>query len=107
MGGKVVSWTRIALLTLNETLDFFILRNANAIYSKKLYKEVAKNETRLINNPLLGIKIKDTPYRKLIFDNYSIYYKNTGSKITIVLFWDNRRSPELLEQELQKILPET
>jgi hypothetical protein len=103
MGGKVVQWTRVALLTLNETIDFFILRNGNDIYSKKLYKEVVKNETRLINNPLIGIKIKDSPYRKLIFEDYSIYYKNTGSKIIIVLFWDNRRSPELLEKELLKI----
>jgi hypothetical protein len=103
MVGKTVNWTRVALLTLSETLDYFIDRNGNDSYSKKLYAEVAKNETRLRNNPFLGIEVKKTHYRKLIFDDYSLFYKVTKSEITIVLFWDNRRDSKLLESELSKI----
>ncbi|TRX38740.1 type II toxin-antitoxin system RelE/ParE family toxin [Flavobacterium sp. ZT3R18] len=103
MVGKTVNWTRVALLTLFETLDYFIQRNGNDRYSKKLYAEIAKNETRLINNPFLGIEVEETNYRKLIFDDYSLYYKIIKSKITIVLFWDNRRDSKLLESELLKI----
>jgi hypothetical protein len=103
MVGKTVNWTRVALLTLSETLDYFIQRNGNDSYSKKLYTEIVKNEIRLTNNPILGIEVEKTNYRKLIFDDYSLFYKVSKSKITIVLFWDNRRDSNLLESELSKI----
>lgn len=104
MVGSLVSWTRVALLTFNETLDYFIQRNGNDNYSKKLFNEVKKNELRLLKNPYLGIEVSETAYRKLIFDDYSLFYKFIDTEITIVLFWDNRRSPELLEKELISVM---
>jgi plasmid stabilization system protein ParE len=103
MVGKI-NWSETALLEFEETLHYYNIRNGNAFYSKSLHDEVTKSEVRLLNNPFIGIVIENTNYRKILLSYYSIFYKIHDSKITIVLFWDNRRSPELLEKELGKIL---
>ena len=103
MVGKI-DWSETALLEFEETLHYYNIRNNNDLYSKSLHDEITKSEVILLNNPFIGIAIEYTNYRKILVSYYSIFYKIQDSKITIVLFWDNRRNPELLEKELGKIL---
>jgi plasmid stabilization system protein ParE len=90
-----------AEIILDETLGYY--SSKNKIYAKNLYNEVSEYALKLLQFPNLGKPVDDSHFRQLIIDKYSIYYKILDKEILVVLFWDNRRSPELLEQELIKI----
>lgn len=88
---------------LTNTLDYFSARNGNNNYSKKLLKSVKNTISNLSKFPNLGKPTEIVNVRELIHLDYSIFYVIDTDKIDIVLFWDNRRSPNLLEKELIKI----
>jgi plasmid stabilization system protein ParE len=101
MVGKI-DWTETALLKFEETIHYYNIRNSNDLYSKSLHDEITKSERRLLNNPFIGIAIAYTNYRKILVSYYSIFYKIQDSKITIVLFWDNRRKPRIIRKRIGK-----
>jgi plasmid stabilization system protein ParE len=98
-----IIWQPSAKNQLTNTLDYFSARNANNNYSKKLLKSVKDTISNLSKFPNLGKPTEIVNVRELIHLDYSIFYVIDTDKIDIVLFWDNRRSPNLLEKELIKI----
>lgn len=99
MDGRVIIWSKKASSIFDETLSFF--KNHN---SQSLHEKVKSLTLRLLMFPHLGKPVENTNIRQFIIENYSIYYCVFEAEILIVLFWDNRRNPELLESELGKIL---
>ena len=98
-----IIWQPSAKNQLANTLEYFSIRNGNTIYSKKLLKSVKEATLNLSRFSSLGKPTENEIVRELIHLDYSIFYVIDTYKIDIVLFWDNRRSPELLEIELIKI----
>ena len=98
-----IIWQPSAKNQLTNTLDYFSTRNGNKNYSKKLLKSLKDIMSNLSKFPNLGKPTEIMNVRELIHLDYSIFYVIDTDKIDIVLFWDNRRSPILLEKEFIKI----
>ncbi len=96
MARRKVIWTKNAELLFKEILNFYIERNQNKTYSKKLLQKVKSLTKKLSKFPFLGLEIETTNYREVIFDHYSIIYSITETEIVIKLIWDQRRNPDKL-----------
>lgn len=99
-----VIWQPSAKNQFATILNYFSERNKNDEYCSKLLASVKEATYYLSVFPELG-KITDYEnVRELIHLDYSIFYFFDNIKIDIVLFWDNRRNPDILEMELLKLL---
>ncbi len=96
MARRRVIWTKNAELLFKEILTFYIERNQNKTYSKKLLQKVKSLTKKLSKFPFLGFEIETTNYREIIFDYYSIIYSVLETEVVIKLIWDNRRNPNEL-----------
>lgn len=97
MARRKVIWTKNAELLFKEILNFYIERNQNKTYSKKLLQKVRSLTKKLSAFPFLGFEIETTKYREIIFDHYSIIYSVSETEIIIKLIWDQRRNPQELK----------
>ena len=61
-----IEWSVEAKQDLVDILQFYIDRNGNSLYSKKLYAKINKNIKLLSTNPLLGIRTENPDIRALI-----------------------------------------
>ncbi len=89
-----VEWSLEARLDLIDILEFYIKRNGNSTYSRKLFATINKIIRLLSNNPYLGKKTDDPSIRALVTGDYQIIYEITDKMILIVMIWDCRRDPE-------------
>jgi plasmid stabilization system protein ParE len=96
-----IIWQPSAKKQLINTLDYFSTRTGNTDYSKKLLKSVKQAVSNLSKFPNLGKTTEIDNVFELFHLDYSIFYVIGSNKIDIILFWDNRRSPKLLEKELK------
>ena len=83
MARRRVIWTKNTELLFKEILTFYIERNQNKTYSKKLLQKVKPLTKKLWKFPFLGFEIESTNYREIIFDHYSIIYSVSESEIVI------------------------
>ena len=93
---RKVIWTKNAELLFKEILNFYIERNKNVKYSKKLLQKVKSLTKKLAKFPFLGFIIETTNYREIVFDHYSIIYSVSETEIVIKLIWDQSRNPDEL-----------
>jgi toxin YoeB len=89
-----VKWSLEAKLDLIDILEFYINRNGNSIYSRKLHQSINKNIKYLKSNPFLGKQSDYPSIRVLITGDYEILYEVLDKLILIVMIWDSRRDPE-------------
>jgi len=89
-----IEWSIEAKHDLLDILQFYIDRNGNSLYSKKLYTKINKSIKLLIKNPLLGTRTDDPDIRALITGDYQIIYEVFEKIVLVVMIWDNRRNPE-------------
>lgn len=89
-----IEWSVEAKLDLLDVLEFYIERNGNSTYSKKLKSKIDKSIIHLSKNPKLGIQTNYNSVRSLITDEYQIIYEIFDQLILIVMIWDCRRNPE-------------
>ncbi len=94
MAGIKVEWSAEAKSDIKDILDFYIKRNGNAIYSKKLYSRINKSIALLAKKPFLGKQTEEVPVRALITGDYHILYEVFDKLILIIMIWDCRRAPE-------------
>lgn len=93
-----IKWTKKALLSLAETLEYWNVHNSSETYSKKLRTEFKKKERKLSENPKSGTKTEfEGIYKLKILKYYSLYYRIDNHNTEILSFWDNRRNPDNLE----------
>ncbi len=88
-----IEWSVEARSDLLDILDFYILRNGNANYSKKLFSGIYKSIKLIARNPLLGKQTDDPAIRALITGDYQIIYEIFDKLILIIMIWDCRRDP--------------
>jgi len=97
-----IEWSLEARLDLLDILQFYIQRNGNSIYSRKLYSQISKSIKLLVKNPFLGKQSEDPSVRALITGDYQIIYEVFDKLILIIMVWDCRRDPEDKVIDLRK-----
>lgn len=89
-----IEWSTDAKSDLFSILDFYIQRNKNSTYSKKLNADIKKSIKLISRNPFIGIKTDFETVRALITGNYQIIYEIFDQLVLIIMIWDCRRNPD-------------
>ena len=99
-----IEWSIEARLDLIDVLEFNIIRNKSAAYSKKLNTKINKSIKAITKNPLIGLHSQIDSVRVLITGDYQIIYEICDNIILIIMIWDCRRDPEdkILDQRIKK-----
>lgn len=94
---RQIVWSSRAEQEYLSIISYWNNRNKSTSYSKKLVVEVQRKENLILDNPEIHSAIYYNELRRiLVFEDYSIIYKISGSIIYVVAFWDNRRNPDSL-----------
>ncbi len=88
-----VKWSIEARLDLLEILEYYVKRNGNAKYSKKLNSIIKKFTSQISKNPNIGTQTDEDSVRALITLDYQIIYEIIDNMILIIMVWDCRRNP--------------
>jgi plasmid stabilization system protein ParE len=99
-----IEWSIEARLDLIDVLEFYIIRNKSAAYSKKLNSKINRSIKLITKNPLIGLQSQIDSVRALITGDYQIIYEIFNNVIVIIMIWDCRRDPEdkILDQRIKK-----
>ena len=89
-----VEWSIEARLDLLDVLNFYIVRNKSAAYSKKLNSKINNSIKIISKHPLIGVQSDIESVRALITGDYQIIYEILNNTILISMIWDCRRDPE-------------
>ena len=89
-----VKWSVQARLDLIDILKFYLERNGNAVYSRKLNSIIKTGTSQILKNPYIGIQTDNKSVRSLITMDYQIVYEVIDNQILIVMVWDCRRNPD-------------
>jgi plasmid stabilization system protein ParE len=89
-----IEWSIEAKLDLFDILNFYILRNKSAAYSKKLNSKIQDSVKLISKHPLIGVQSDIDSVRALITGDYQIIYEILDNSILISMIWDCRRDPE-------------
>jgi plasmid stabilization system protein ParE len=98
-----IEWSIEARLDLIDILEFYIIRNKSALYSKRINSKINKSIKLIAKNPLIGLQSQIESARALITGDYQIIYEIFDSVILIIMIWDCRRDPEdkILDQRIK------
>lgn len=100
---RKIKWTDEASTELEEILTFYVKRNGNVNYSRKLRAMFSETLMYVCNNPFIG---KSTEYKDVkyivVHPNYSIFYTYNDKEIIVIAVWDNRRDPQLIKKKLSE-----
>lgn len=102
MAKKSVVWTETAIKQRREILKYWTIRNKSTTYAEKLISLINERTKLISQNPDAGKPTNHLDTREAAMGNFSIYYKNDGTKIIITAFWDNRQNPGKLVKLLKK-----
>jgi plasmid stabilization system protein ParE len=97
-------WSIEARLDLIDILEFYIIRNKSALYSKKLNSKISKSIKLITKNSLIGLQSQIDSVRALITGDYQIIYEILDNLIIIIMIWDCHRDLEdkILDQRIKK-----
>jgi len=88
-----IEWTADARIDLIDILEFYLIRNGNNKYSRKLFLQINKSINLISRNHLIGTKTEIEKVRALVTGHYQIIYEIIDSVILVVMIWDNRCDP--------------
>lgn len=94
MAKRKIEWSPLAKKSFESILEFYIERNGNKIYSKKLFKQIKHTISLINSNNYIGKATDDGETRVLFNSHYAIFYGIREVTIEIELIWDNRRNPD-------------
>ncbi len=97
---KRVFWTPLAKESLQETVDFIGKRwNENIV--DDFLDRLDHRISQIQQNPELAPPFTDSKFRQLlIHQTVSLFYRDYPDHIRLVLVWDNRQNPEVLNKAL-------
>jgi len=96
MDEMVVEWTENAVQQRDCIFEYWNNHNGSTLYSEKLNRIIQSKIEQIIIYPNSGMQFKNTLYRLIRFDNFSLIYKVFEPKIIIYSVWDNRQNPKKL-----------
>jgi toxin YoeB len=99
-----VEWSIEARLDLLDILNFYIVRNKSAVFSKKLSSKINNSVKLIAKHSLIGIQSDIETVRALITGDYQIIYEILDNTILISMIWDCRRDPEdkIIDSRIKK-----
>ena len=97
-----IFWTETAIRQRNYIFEYWIKRNKNNTYAKKLNEKIKERTELLKHNPEIGKKTEFKNTRAISLGHYTVFYQKYHSKIIITAFWDNRQEPQELLKYLSK-----
>lgn len=100
---KKIIWGLIADKQFKKALEFHFTNNGSVTFPIKLRAEVERNLKLIKEFNQIGISIPKTNFRFISVFQYSIVYEIEDDLISILLFWDTRRSPKRLKILLEEL----
>jgi len=97
MAKRKIVWSDKAKIRRYQILEFYIKRNQDNTYSKRLNNRINNELKLLIKQPNLGIITEINGVRGLIIDDYILFYEDCKDKIIIHTIWDCRQNPQDLK----------
>jgi toxin YoeB len=99
-----VEWSIEARLDLLDILNFYVVRNKSAAYSKKLNSKINNSVKLIAKQPLIGVQSGIETVRAFITGDYQIIYEILDNTILISMIWDCRRDPEdkIIDSRIKK-----
>lgn len=91
-----IIWSLKAKEKRVELMQFYIQRNENKNYTKKLNSIINQELRRLIDYPNLGIRTELDQIRGLIIKDLILFYEINEDSIIVHTLWDARQNPEKL-----------
>lgn len=102
-----ISWSKLAEHTLIETIGY--VRNMfNTSIATRVNEEILSSVDILASMPRLGVR--DSRWngfgeiRKLVCKQNNIYYLLKEDKIIVIIVWNSRRNPKLLDMLIRQYL---
>lgn len=94
-----IKWSNRAVKEKSDILRYWVKRNGTETYSEKIEAETDKAINLIVENRLIGEKVKnrDNVRRLTVMHDYAIYYTVIKNNLYILSFWDNRQDPERIE----------
>lgn len=97
-----VVWHPFASVDLEEVMEY-VYQNFGWKASKKLFEDVIERIDALSTFSNLGVQFEGVTYRGnevriLNIRQNAIVYAANKERITIIVFWDNRKNPVRLEK---------
>lgn len=78
-------------------LNYWLVNNKSASYSRKLDAKFIEVFNNLKEYPLLGVSTIYPDVRAFVILNYKIFYQIRGNVIFIIRIWDTRQNPNTLK----------
>jgi addiction module RelE/StbE family toxin len=97
-----VEWSVEAVEERLDILSFWIDRTGSTKYPRKLDALIARAVELISMYPLIGKPSNIPNVRTKIIRDYLLICRVTEDSIQILAFWDPRRDPEALAEELRK-----
>jgi len=98
-----IIWSTLAEITFSDEIEF-IFEKWNQIEVDKFDDLVRENLKRLSKNPLIGNqKLNEQVFSLVISKQTTLYYSFSEKEKTInlILFWNNKQNPKLLDKVLR------
>ncbi len=94
-----IKWSNRAVKEKSDILRYWVKHNGSETYSEKIETETDKAINLILENTLIGEKVKNrnNVRRLTVMRDYSIYYTVIEKYVYILAFWDNRQNPERLK----------
>ena len=100
---KNIIWGLIADKQFKKALEFHFINNGSVNFSIKLQAEVERTLKLIEEFDQIGMSIPKTNFRFISVFQYSIVYEIEEDLISILLFWDTRRSPKRLKILIEEL----
>ena len=91
---KKIIWHPGAKSELFEILDYYTRRNSSTEYSGRLFAKMEHYLSLVDENWQLGKKINKENVRRMIVENFLIYYLITPESVDVLSVRDGRRKPK-------------
>jgi len=91
---KTVVWQPRAKRELREILSFYNNRNGSSRYSDRLFAEMEHWLSRISDDWQLGEKVDEKNVRRIVVENFLIYYLITPESVDVLSVRDGRRKPK-------------
>jgi plasmid stabilization system protein ParE len=101
MAGKQIIWSKKASEELFKILEYYIERNGNANFSKKLKKRIDHTLKLIQYQEKLGKKTDNDNIRCITELDYQIFYEIQQESINVLVFWDSQQNPDKLKKRIK------
>lgn len=94
---RKISWSDNSKEDLFSILEYWLKRNGNNVYPRKIFKRISKTTNLLKYYPEIGMVYNELNVRFLVKDTFQIFYDFTDTEVHILHVWDTRRDKSNLK----------